>query len=378
MARPVYFLLIAGAIMLAAACGASESARPGGPTISTVDSSPGSLTLMPGVVIEPTRDSVYLMNPEGGIDALKIADGSLLWNSSQADQPLFVEGDRVLAIVDSAASGLTVAFLDPAKGTSIRKADEPLVLPLPAGVDAAIDQTLERKFTHAVRKSGGETYLTWDYLQRGVTGVAPPGGRAPEHREHGAFRYIGGTLEAVEPESIVVSSKNWPAELQEQVESKLVRKPPLSNGRVFAITEQRYDPHQVVLSRWRRRDGMRLEEKLLYDGRAVAVLASCNEHHVVVATTSAQAGADQPFRLRYYEIDSGALVAELQSTRSAGPFCLLGSRLLQLSQPELRRVEGTMVATPLALVAVDIATGAELWRRVVRDTAFRGPAPPGS
>ena len=114
---------------------------------------------------------------------------------------------------------------------------------------------------------------------------------------------------------------------------------------------------------------MPLEEKLLYKGRAVAVLASCDERHVVVATASAQAATERPYVLRYYDLDSGALLAELRSTSSAGPFCIFGSRLLRLSQPEWRRVEGAMVARPLELVAVDVTSGAQVWRRVIRDTA---------
>jgi len=165
-------------------------------------------------------------------------------------------------------------------------------------------------------------------------------------------------------------------ELEELFESKQIRRPPSRTDNVFAITEQRYDPERLVLRRWRASDGMPLEEKLLYEGRAVAVLASCDERHVVVATASAQANAERPYVLRYYDLDTGVLLAELQSTRSAGPFCLVGSRLLRLSQPEWRQVEGSMVARPLELVAVDVASTAQVWRRVIRDTAFRGLAPP--
>ncbi len=376
LARPGCFLLVAGAIALAAACGAADSARSGGPAITTFGRTLDSLTLVPGVVVEPTRGSVYIMGPAGGIETLTIDDGSLLWKSNQADQPLFVAGGSLLAIIDSNATGLAVAFLDPASGKPAAKADERLVLPLPVGVTTGIDQTLERTFTHAVRKSDDEIYLTWDFLQRDVTGVAPPGGRSLERRERGAFRFLGDTFEAVAPESIIADPKNWPAELKELFESKQIRRPPSRTGNVFAIAEQRYDPERLVLRRWGASDGMPLEEKLLYKGRAVAVLASCDERHVVVATASAQAATERPYVLRYYDLDSGALLAELRSTSSAGPFCIFGSRLLRLSQPEWRRVEGAMVARPLELVAVDVTSGAQVWRWVIRDTAFRGLAPP--
>jgi hypothetical protein len=376
LARPGYFLLVAGAISLAAACGAAESACSGGPAITTFGRTLDSLTLVPGIVVEPTRGCVYLMGPASGIETLNIDDGSLLWKSDQADQPLFVAGESLVAIIDSNATGLAVAFLDPASGKTAAKADERLDLPLPVGVTAGIDQTLERTFTHAVRKSDDNIYLTWDFLQRDVTGVAPPGGRSLERRERGAFRYLGDTFEAVAPESTIADPKNWPVELKELFESKQIREPPSRTGNVFAIAEQRYNPERLVLRRWRASDGKPLEEKLLYKGRAVAVLASCDERHVVVATASAQAATERPYVLRYYDFDSGALLAELRSTRSAGPFCIFGSRLLHLSPPEWRRVEGTMVARPLELVAVDVTSGAQVWRRAIRDTAFRGLAPP--
>lgn len=376
LARPGCLLLVAGAIALAAGCGATESAGSGGPPITAFDRTLDSLTLVPGVVVEPARGSVYVMGPAGGIETLNIDDGSLLWKSNQADQPLFVAGESLLAMIDSNVTGLAVAFLDPASGKPAAKAEERLILPLPVGVTAGIDQTLERTFTHTVRKSDDEIYLTWDFTQRHVTGVAPPDGRSLERRERGAFRFLGDTFEAVAPESIIADPKNWPAELKELFESKQIRRPPSGTGKVFAIAEQRYDPERLVLRRWRASDGMSLEEKLLYKGRAVAVLASCDERHVVVATASAQAATERLYVLRYYDLDSGALRAELRSTRSAGPFCLFGSRLLRVSQPEWRRVEGAMVAKPLELVAVDVTSGAKVWGRAIRDTAFRGLAPP--
>ena len=47
------------------------------------------------------------------------------------------------------------------------------ILPLPLGVTATVDQTLERTFTHAVRESADGINLIWESAQRDVTGVAP-------------------------------------------------------------------------------------------------------------------------------------------------------------------------------------------------------------
>ena len=371
-------LSIAIAILLGAACGASESARSGAVSPETLGQSMESMTLVPGIVIEPTHGSVYLMSPGGGIESLTINDGDVRWKSAEADLPLFAAEEKLMAVIDSATVGLSVALIDAATGRPAANGENKMILPLPASVSAGIDQTLERSFTYDVQASGGKIYLTWDFLQREITGVAPPGGRSPERRERGAFRYLGDTFEAVSPESVVDDSTNWPAALEETLASQPIRRPPAQTGEVFALTEQLYDPELVLLRRWRASDGTRLQDKRLYEGRAVAVLNSCDERHVVIAAPGEHIGSAQPYVLRYYDLDSGALLFESPSTRSAGPFCIVGSRLLRLSQPAWRREEGAMIETPLEVVALDVNSGAEAWRRAVRDTAFRGPAPPGT
>ena len=122
-------LLVAGAIAQLAACAAAESAHSSSHEITASDRRLDTVTLVPGVVVEPTRGSVYTMNPAGGIESLNIDDGTVLWKSDQADQPLFGAGDSLLAMIDSTATGLAVAFLDPSSGKPAAKTDEPLVLP---------------------------------------------------------------------------------------------------------------------------------------------------------------------------------------------------------------------------------------------------------
>ncbi len=391
MRRPRFWLgLAAGALVPLAACAAAESPRAVepiiqiGPLAST--QTLGSFTLVPGVVADPARDLVYVMRPEGGIEALDLADGSLLWATGRADQPLFVADNALVALVESTAPGLSVTMLDPATGNPVTRehSAESVVLPLPSGIAAAIDQTLARSFKFSIVESGGEIYLTWEYIERDVTGISPPGGRAFARRETGAFRFRARAgddaraFDVVALESIPEPVDPWPAEVRELLESKQVLRPPWRTGKVLAITQQRYAPDELVLKRWRRSDGEALEVKSLHRGRALAVLASCDERHAVVAVASGDSIPESRYLLRFHSLETGDLVLEVSSERSAGPFCLLGSRLLRLSLPTVRRVGDVMVESPLELVAGDVESGAVVWRRAVRDTVFRGPAPPRS
>ena len=367
----------AGAVALMAACGAAEPPRL---AESTTQAEPHrtleSFILVPGVVADPGRGLVYVMRPAGGIEALDLADGGVRWASDRADQPLLVAHGVLVALAESPVPGLALALLDPESGEPAAEAAEPLVLSLPSGVVAGIDQALDRSFEHSVLESGGGIYLTWEFIERHVTGVAPPGGRVFARRETGAFRFLGRAFATSPPP--MPTPGVWPAEVQELLDSRQVPRPPWRTGTVLAVAQQRYDPDELVLKRWRQRDGEPLEEGVLSAGRAIAVLGSCDERHVVVAMGSGRSAPDPSYLLRIHSLSTGDLVAHVPSERSAGPFCLLGSRLLRLSLPEVRRVGDRLVVSPLALVASDVGSGAEVWRRVVRDTAFRDPAPPRS
>ena len=159
-------------------------------------------------------------------------------------------------------------------------------------------------------------------------------------------------------------------------ESKRIRRTPWQTAESLAIAQQYYNPDRLVLRRWRQHDGESLADKTLFDGRALAVLASCDEQYIVVAVPSGKVALEPQYLLRYYGLDSGDRVAEVSSRRSAGQFCVLGSRLLSVSRPTTRRENGVLIEHPLELVAFDISSGTEVWRRALRDTAFRGARPP--
>ena len=57
----------------------------------------GTVELRPGVVIDPERRVAYVMNPKGGIDAVGLGRGELVWHSDDAARPLASSGDSVVA-----------------------------------------------------------------------------------------------------------------------------------------------------------------------------------------------------------------------------------------------------------------------------------------
>jgi hypothetical protein len=60
----------------------------------------GSFDMFPGVTADSASERLYLMNPQGGIDAIGLASGNLLWTSRAAHKPLAVFDDRLAAQAD--------------------------------------------------------------------------------------------------------------------------------------------------------------------------------------------------------------------------------------------------------------------------------------
>jgi hypothetical protein len=56
-----------------------------------------SFTLVPGVVVDPVAGILYAMNPDGGIDAVDIPSGKVLWKATSAAKPLLVFDHRLVA-----------------------------------------------------------------------------------------------------------------------------------------------------------------------------------------------------------------------------------------------------------------------------------------
>ena len=53
--------------------------------------------LRPGVVVDVQRRVAYVMNPKGGIDALNLNRGNVVWHTDQAARPVGVSGQLLVA-----------------------------------------------------------------------------------------------------------------------------------------------------------------------------------------------------------------------------------------------------------------------------------------
>lgn len=288
--------------------------------------------LRDGVLVEPGRSTLYLMSPEGAVEAVDVALGEVRWRSAEAARPLALAGGRLIAQAEPGTAGeLRLVLLDAGSGR-LRDGE---VVPLPAGARATVDDGLGRSFSAHAQAAGERATVWWSFTRRVVRGTAPePGEPAEETSFSGAVRVDAG---AGTVRSLAAG----------EVPAEPVAPPPdLGPGeRIEAVAGRQF--------------------------------RSADGRHVLVSERIGDDRTWANYRWTVFERAGGTRVGAVERPVSYAPFLVAGTRLIVESRPSVRRTaEEEWLEEPLEIRALDLVSGVELWRRPLRDTSYRGPMPP--
>jgi hypothetical protein len=146
-----------------------------GPGILDASEKDGILTarLLPGGgVFDPAREVGYVPNPAGGIDALDLATGQLLWTREAVPGPLLATADRLYAQapVKERANQVRVLALDTTQKGKVVRESEPITFPEWVMVGVAYG----RSFRSTACLEQETLYLVWEARAWYAGGAAPP------------------------------------------------------------------------------------------------------------------------------------------------------------------------------------------------------------
>ncbi|MFP5286050.1 MAG: hypothetical protein ACLGI9_09965 [Thermoanaerobaculia bacterium] len=308
--------LLASLSMLLAASAYAAPARDG-------------VALRDGVVVDTARSVAYVMHPQGGIQALDLRRGNVLWRSAAGERPLALAGNRLVAQALPADGELRIVALDVRGGALSAKAG----FRMPEGVQAGVAETLEQAFHLTAAPSQDGIVLSWEVEE--LSGL-------PTRRD----QRLGS------PEQIA-------AESRESRQGTALFDP--ATGRLSKVAARQIARPAVARS---------LSAPSSVEGR----FSSADGRYVLASRLVDDASA-LPYQWTISDARSGAVLGTLRSEASMAPFAVAGGRLIHVAPPSIRLEEGKMVERPLRIRAVDLATGREAWRREIRDTAWRGPVP---
>jgi len=315
--------------------------------------------MSPGVVVDLAAERLYMMSPKGGIDAIGLASGNLLWTSKAAGKPLAMFDDQLAAQAEGVggSNSLPIALLDTKSGRVVS------TIAVPMAADAmrpSIDDGMAAASSVQARVVSDGLLVSWTVTGRPVSPIPKP---------ESVRNDSGAALINLQTHHVTALASDQAAAMLRGKTSAAM--PTLSGteglyfqperaGRVFVSVKlgAASAGQHAVMKRWSE-TGEPLPDIELGPG-FVAYAISADQSLLLVIS-----GAAGPRYLwSIYTIASGQRVGEVRLPDSSSQsFFVWHSILIYRSS---------------ALHAVDLKTGTEIWTRALRDTSYHGPFLPHS
>jgi hypothetical protein len=328
---------------------------------------------VPGVVVDPSGDRVFLMSPERSIDAVSLATGALLWNSDEAAKPLGMHGDLLIAQVES-ASGLEVALLDPSRSGTRQQT---IQIELPNGLFSRVDDSVGHSFEALATVRSGTPILSWHSRARYTGGVAPDPGDALVQEESSSYSldFAAGRALSIDPTDFVETEPSLPPNVRTWSNSAAASLPATRAGGILAGTEIRAGRERIVLKRWDANSGAPLSDVELFSGPHILELPSVDGSHLLISERIAP-GDFEEYEWSIFSLATGERIGQVRHHQSHAPFYVLGQTVLYEARPFGRLVADEWQDEPRKLHAVLFGSGATVWEMPLRDTSYKGQVPP--
>ncbi len=303
-----------------------------------------------GVVVAHDRNEAYVMNPDGGVDAIDLSSGAVAWTTMEASKPLALNGNLLICQVES--SGVKKKNRLVLVALNIHGHGDPAVagrMDLPPEVIVSIDEKLNSSFFASAQPSGNDAVIFWEYIYHPIKGVRPENRFPLVDQENIEM----GTMPRTVNSSITTGA------LQMNLTSGIVS--PLSTKTELTAPK----PYQLKS----------INEK----GRIVGVkgrqFVSMDDNIILNSERINNDTVWNKYKWTIFDRSSNQLLGEMRNHYSATPFFLAGSLLVYNTNLFIRRINNELVGESTKIRAVDLNTGQELWGKEIRDTKYYGPFP---
>lgn len=296
-----------------------------------------------GVLIDAAAGAAYVMSPKGGIEALELATGNVLWKSLDAGKPLLVQNGTLIAQAAPDGPGkLVLVALDTRQG-AVR---ERVNVPIPATLRANLVDGPSQSFRTQAFAAEGSAVVTWTAEDgRTLQGILPPTEEATSN-------------DSAAPANAAGAAKAGPQPLRGAARINL------GTGQAVAMKYEEALQAQAASVRTPFSRDLELRQISSLDGQ-----------HTLRSERSKSGSLAARYRWTILD-KAGATVGTVDAPVSMARFVVSGTRLFYVAQPLARKEGNQLIQEPLRLRSLDLQTGAELWNKPVIDSAYRGPFPP--
>ncbi len=314
----------------------------------------------------------FVSKQEGGIDALDLSNGELLWSTDVASRPLIVNGEQLLAqsTMSEQENAFRVAALDAARDGSLLSMSEPLVFP-----DwVQVDETDESLFSIRARLREGELWLTWEAHSRYRGGAPPPQFILREATKD----FVGTTIVNLRTGEVRMLSDVETTRAQEPSDSQLHPSLPYQMGfsqreagwmvddKIAALASvERGGQQSIILQTWDAQTGEANPSVELSSESGQTFYVTPEGLYIFLQSEEPEATGGEQRRWKIFSTQTGQPVAEWLVEASAQAACVLNDSKVYYLAAEASSDDAAHESQMLK--ARDLKTGELLWERQLEE-----------
>lgn len=333
--------------------------------------------LLPEGIADPSARVGYFSSAGGGIEAIELTTGKVMWQTNEAQRPLLVDGDHLIAQAGVKRNRLRILRLDLKRKGECDLESDPVVFP----AWVVTGEAPGGSFTAHWHLEKHQLLLDWEASAWYIGKGRPTPEQEKAARKHAAgvagIDLRTGQVEVRPAEE--KEGKPSPA-LPDLLEKQSVRWHRLINKQWKVLTlEQAEGLQRFVLHTWDRHTKKALEPRELLKGRRLLCRVTLDERVLFLRESSPgpdERGTLMPRKAQawwLFTAQTGELVGHIPDEAGMHALVVLDKRVYYLLPGPLRgRLDQPSVHSRV-LKAVDLATGKKLWERPVSGKLLAPP-----
>jgi hypothetical protein len=332
---------------------------------------------LPGGIADPAGRTGFVTSAAGGIDAVDLKTGELLWDTNEAQRPLLVVGSRLVAQAGVKRNRLRILVFDLTDHGECVLESDPVVLP----GWVVTGNAPGRSFETCWRLARNQLVLGWEASAWYAGTTRPTAQQEAAARKSAAGvaridletgRVELGPAEKAEPEAV-------PAPVR-PLEKLAVRWHGVLAGRPSALIMEESDGQQaLVLRSWEPGTGKAAGQKEVLRGRRLLAQRTLDGHFLCLRDSGpipdgkalAQGAKVTPWTL--FSLELGGPVGTMPYEAGTQDIAVVGARAYYAVSGPVRGPLDRPLVQPRTLKALDLKTGKVVWERAV---AGKQLAPP--
>jgi outer membrane protein assembly factor BamB len=340
--------------------------------------------ILPWGIVDSAGKTGYVANAKGGIDALDLATGKLLWTYADANRPLTLSGNKLLAQIGEKgkANVIRIAFLNTAnKGKRILLSD---AVVFPQWVTTGL--THGRSFAAQGFVDKENLYLRW-IARAWYAGGARPTPEIEKAARKNADGVVRVNLKTGKVTMLAANkapkppAPKIPAAVANAAFTRVYtafgeETWVTTNGKQAVVVAMESKPggQQAVLKRWDLTSGKALENIPLLFAPSLQIELSADGRHSLIRNTLPRPGGGQNDWL-VYSTETGKQVGKFAHEEGTFQVSAIGDRVFYVVNKRQKGAPRFSMDQDRTLKAVNWKTGKDLWECALEPQKVLLPLP---